>query len=430
MPENNREIEIRSDEVQEIMSHVPNWIIRWGISLFFALICLFIFITYFIKYPDVVEGSVILTTLNPPIKLVTKNAGEINQIYFEDNSSIKKGDIIVTLNNSLSKEAKVYLEKINREIREELQKRTLMSYDMDNSSFVFGNAQVDYSNLVSGVVDYQYLVNENNTAFKIVNLKKQIHNHQMLRSVTEKQFKSSTKQLEQAKEKYISDQLLYEKGVFSKMQFYEEEKQFNIAKNAVNNLEKTTIQHSITLTDLEKQLNDLEFNFEKEKAELLQRIEMSLANIENAIANWELGFQIKSPIDGKLTYLQNLNQNEFVTSGKELFAVVPDNQEYIGQIKIPQTGYGKIEIGQKVRMKFDNYPYQEYGQLNGVVSDISLIANEATYLIKVQLTGGMNSSYDKELTYTPEMSGTAEIITKDLRLMERIFNKFRTILDK
>ncbi len=218
--------------------------------------------------------------------------------------------------------------------------------------------------------------------------------------------------------------------MYSKMQFYQEEKEFNLAKNAVENLEKATIQHAITLTDLEKQLNDLEFNFEKQKGELLQGIEMNLANIENAIANWELDFQIKAPIDGTITYLQSLSQNEFVTSGKELFAIVPNNQDYIGQIKIQQAGYGKIEVGQKVRIKLDNFPYQEYGQLDGAVKEISVIPNEESYLVKVTLLEGVKSSYNKELTYTPEMAGTAEIITKDLRLMERIFNKFRKILDK
>lgn len=430
MPENKEEIEIRSDEVQEIMSHVPNWMIRRGITLFFGLICLFIFITWFIKYPDVVNGSVILTTVEPPIKLVAKNAGEINQLYFEENAVVKKGDLLATLNNSLTKEAKLYLEKINSEIKFELQKGALETYEVANSSFVFGGVQVDYSNLIKGVADYKYLVNENNTQFKIVNLKKQIHNHQMLKSVTQKQLNSSTKQLEQAKEKYNSDKELYKKGVYSKMQFYQEEKEFNLAKNAVENLEKATIQYAITLTDLEKQLNDLEFNFEKQKGELLQGIAMSLANIENAIANWELDFQIKAPIDGTITYLQSLSQNEFVTSGKELFAIVPNNQDYIGQIKIQQAGYGKIEVGQKVRIKLDNFPYQEYGQLDGAVKEISLIPNEESYLVKVTLLEGVKSSYNKELTYTPEMAGTAEIITKDLRLMERIFNKFRKILDK
>ena len=53
MPE-NKEIEIRSDEVQEILSAVPNWMIRWGITLIFGLIIMLVFISWFIKYPDII----------------------------------------------------------------------------------------------------------------------------------------------------------------------------------------------------------------------------------------------------------------------------------------------------------------------------------------------------------------------------------------
>jgi len=62
MPEKIEHIELRSDEVQEIMSYVPNWMIRWGITLIFILIALGIFITWFIKYPDVISGSATLST--------------------------------------------------------------------------------------------------------------------------------------------------------------------------------------------------------------------------------------------------------------------------------------------------------------------------------------------------------------------------------
>jgi HlyD family type I secretion membrane fusion protein len=422
-------IEVRSDEVQEIMSHVPNWMIRWGISLIFVLIVMFLFLSWIIKYPDVIKGTVELTTVEPPIKLVSKNSGEIENIYFTENSDVKKGDVIVTLNNLLTLEAKNKLEIITKEIQQHLSENTLTEYQIVDSSISFGAIQNDYSSLIKSISEYQNLVNENNIAFNIKNLKEQIKNNTILRSVTYQQLNTSKTQLKNAEDKYNSDQSLYKKGVISKMQFYEEEKKYINAKNEVENLKKSAVQNSITITDLEKQLNELEFDYNQKQKTLLQDIKNSLSLINNAVANWDMNYQIKAPINGKLTYIQQLNKNQFIESGKELFAVVPDNQKYIGYVKIPKQGYGKVLKGQKVRMKFDNFPFQEYGQLNGVVSDISLIPNEDKYLIKVQLTNGLMSSYKKELVFTPEMSGAAEIITEDLRLLDRIFNKFRKIFD-
>jgi multidrug efflux pump subunit AcrA (membrane-fusion protein) len=90
----NREVEIRSEEVQEILSHVPNWIIRWGISLIFGIIILFLFLAWLIKYPDVMKGTTTLTTVEPPIKLVAKSAGEIELFQYRENTDLKRGQVI------------------------------------------------------------------------------------------------------------------------------------------------------------------------------------------------------------------------------------------------------------------------------------------------------------------------------------------------
>ena len=87
---NSRINEIRSDEVQEILSHVPNWMIRWGITLIFALIILLVGLSWIIKYPDTIQGSLILTTKEPPIELVSKSSGQISHLFVPNNYQIKK----------------------------------------------------------------------------------------------------------------------------------------------------------------------------------------------------------------------------------------------------------------------------------------------------------------------------------------------------
>jgi multidrug resistance efflux pump len=136
---------------------------------------------------------------------------------------------------------------------------------------------------------------------------------------------------------------------------------------------------------------------------------------------------IVAPFDGKLTYLGNIKPNQFISAGREIFTVVPESQEYIALMKIPKLGYGKVRKNQTVRIKLDNFPFFEFGLLEGKVKEVSLIPNEDMYLVKVKLTNGLQSSYNKKLTFTPEMSGTAEIITEELRLIDRIFNRIRDI---
>ena len=429
MADKEQEIEIRSDEVQEIMSHVPNWMIRWGITLIFSIIVLGLMVSWLIRYPDVISGTVELTTVSPPVKLVSKNAGEIEHIYIQNNNKVNKGDIIISLKNTMNDSAKLELEELCVAIRSHLTHDKISAYNLKKTNHTFGIVHAEYSNLIKSINDYQALVNDGNTSFKIQNIQEQIKNNKRLEAATIKQKVTAKKQFTSATEKFEADQKLYKQGVTSKMKFYEDEKMYINAQKELENFEKSLIQHAITITDLKRQLNELEFSYNKDKKGLQQAIEYNVSFIENALKNWRLNYQISAQTNGTLSYIETLNENKFIEAGKTLFAIIPDNQEYLGYVKVPKTGYGKIKKGQMVRIKLDNFPHHEYGQINGTVEDISLISSEDQYLIKIHLSNGLISSYNKSIEFTPEMSGTAEIITENLRLTDRIFNSIRKIFD-
>ena len=64
------DINIRSEEVQDIMSKIPNRLIRHGLAGMFALILMGIFLSWFIKYPEMIKGKMILTTTVEPVRIV------------------------------------------------------------------------------------------------------------------------------------------------------------------------------------------------------------------------------------------------------------------------------------------------------------------------------------------------------------------------
>jgi hypothetical protein len=80
-------------------------------------------------------------------------------------------------------------------------------------------------------------------------------------------------------------------------------------------------------------------------------------------------------------------------------------------------------VGQDVIIKLDNFPYQEFGSLDGTVTSISSVPKENNYLVEVSLTDRTN--YDSRIDLKQEMQGTGDIITQDKRLFEKIFNQFR-----
>ncbi|WP_448635136.1 hypothetical protein [Pedobacter panaciterrae] len=77
----------------------------------------------------------------------------------------------------------------------------------------------------------------------------------------------------------------------------------------------------------------------------------------------------------------------------------------------------------------ENYPYQEYGIVEGRVQNISLTPDaKGNYYVDVILPKGLKTSHYKSLIFDKELKGKAEIVTQDLRLIERVFYQFRKLL--
>ncbi len=74
------DIEIRSDEVQEILGTPPGWLVRWGTILGLFALLLLGWGSYFYKYPDVVQVDIVISSKEPPRKLVTEKSGFIQEI--------------------------------------------------------------------------------------------------------------------------------------------------------------------------------------------------------------------------------------------------------------------------------------------------------------------------------------------------------------
>ena len=50
--------------------------------------------------------------------------------------------------------------------------------------------------------------------------------------------------------------------------------------------------------------------------------------------------------------------------------------------------------------------------------------------VEVEFPDGLKTNYGKQLEFSQEMQGTAEIITEDVRLLERFFNPIKSLLKK
>lgn len=98
-------------------------------------------------------------------------------------------------------------------------------------------------------------------------------------------------------------------------------------------------------------------------------------------------------------------------------------------IKMKTTNSGKVATGQKVLIKLDNYRYQEYGIIEGKVQNISLTPDkDGNYYVDIIIPKDLKTTYNKQLPFDKELKGNADIVTQDLRLIERFFYQIRKLL--
>lgn len=76
----------------------------------------------------------------------------------------------------------------------------------------------------------------------------------------------------------------------------------------------------------------------------------------------------------------------------------------------------------------------EFGILKGTIQSISLVPIQteegAIYTAEVEIQDSLISNYGKHLKFSQQMTGSAEIITDDIRLLERFFNPMKSIWKK
>lgn len=105
MPDNTQNLELRSEEIQEIIGHVPNWIIRYGITVLLSILLLFLMTSYIISYPEVTQAKVMINTTVQPKKVSWFNFPPLEyKVCVTDSQLVKAGDTLLVETNTQNNE--------------------------------------------------------------------------------------------------------------------------------------------------------------------------------------------------------------------------------------------------------------------------------------------------------------------------------------
>lgn len=424
-----KDIELRCEEVQEILTRPPHALVKWGITAFFSVLALFFIGGCFFKYPDVVSAQITVTTEHPPVWIVARGSGKIKEVYGKDRERIEAGKIIAVLENPAETEDVLLLE-------EALQDFCLTDSCVHGILFpehlALGSIQAVYATFIKSLTDYRNFLSLDLYEQKIEATRKELQEYRNYIVHLKRQAELDKEQVRIAETVHSREKKLFGEGLTAQSD-YEEAKQVFLNRQQGQEQMMTSLS-SAKIQEAQLQQNILEIRMERsrEANSLGTALKAVYNELQVSIEDWKMTYLFISPAGGILSYNNVWQKNQNVNSGDKVFSIVASQTgDIIGKIKLPVNGSGKVKSGQRVNISVTGYPYMEFGFLTGTVVSVSLLTDsDSMYTVTVSLPQDLCTSYGKVLDFNGELTGTAEVMTDERSITGRLLEPLRYLWEK
>ena len=425
---NHNEIELRSEEVQDILTKIPHWIIRWGSLVVLIILLLLFLVSWMVKYPDIITTEITITTQIPPEKLVAKTSGKIQAILIDDKAIVNENTPLAVIENAANYKAVFLLKSITDTI------------SLSNSKFPFEKLQAAQLGEIENsfaMFQKEYIASELNKQLQPYKVESSAQNFEAKQLRERLQLLEGQKEINQTELLLLKKDVeryekLFKKGVISAQEIEKQRLIYLQAEKNYKSLLSSISQLKSSINELNRNSKTTIINESTTFINLERSVMQSFYQLKKAIKDWELNYVFRSSVKGTVSFLQIWSENQTINAGENMFAIIPSTEKgYIGKVKAVAQNSGKLQIGQKVNIRLANYPDREFGVIEGKLKTISLTPDkEGNLLLDIELPNGLQTSYKKQINFQQEMTGTADIITEDLRLLERLLYQFRDIFKR
>lgn len=420
-------VELRSESVQDILTQPPHWMIRWGNTTIFIILLMVLIMSYFIKYPEFISAPIIVTSQNPPEKIEARTNTKIEKILIKNGQEVEIGQTLFVLQSTTNYKDALKL----KDIIDSISANQLSSFPInETSNFRLGELQSDYNAFIKAFRDEQLFKRLKPYSPENLAANQSLLEYRSRISTLKQQLNLENVKFDLSKKNFQRSETLFDQGVISKMELENEKIKYLQAEQNLKNLNISLSQMEEGINNLNKTKSGVAINTEKDKINYNSQSLQLFEQLRKSLKQWEQTYLLVSSINGVVSYQQFWGENQFIKSGDIVLSILPkDKEALVGRMYVPSVNSGKVIPGEKVLIKLDNYRFQEYGIVEGKVQNISLSPNEkGNYYVDVILPKGLKTSYNKQLPFDKELKGSAEIVTEDLRLIERFFYQIRKLL--
>ncbi|EZQ04672.1 HlyD family secretion protein [Acinetobacter sp. Ver3] len=385
------------------------------VATFTVLLVSFIFFGSYTKRTSV-KGLLIPNT--GLIRVYSAEGGAVSEKFVKEGQLVEKGTPLIALKMTRYNSTGNYNESVQQQI--ELKKQSLDTEknklkDLHLNSVQQLNAEIQSIRL--DLIKLDGLIAEQSQRLALAQ-----ENAHRYRDLKDKEY-ISIEEYQLKQDNYISLKVA--------LQSYEREKNTKQAELENKLLAQqglaSKLESELTLVDRQLASNQQEFLENKARDSLL----------------------LQANATGKIASI-NAEVGQFISPNIPVMNIVPTPSYLEAHLFVPSSAIGFIRTGQTVKLRFQAYPYQKFGQGEGVIHSISattmnpqeltnlgelsqgvtLNQSEPVYLVKVKLKQQFVKAYGESKPLKVGMAFDADIMQEKRKLYEWVLEPLYSITGK
>lgn len=404
------------------------------VNIFIAIVLLLCFIVLFgmllINKPDIVEGNFRLVSTNQPYTLTAPSTGEII-IITKESCEVNINQSLAYIKNTVSLDEISLLDSIiNLNSYADIYKNINLLNSVEKLgelSQALGEFKLALFNLCNLETDRIYHINR-------VQIYTILQSIQQSNKIKNNLLNIEQKNLDIYNSEHQEYSILFSKNAIIKTNYNETHKNFLLQKERILQLQADIISLKQQEADAGSKLCLLELENKKNIENLNLAVINSLNILKANIESWKNTYLIRSPTNGLLEFSNFIETGHIVAKGMEVMKILPLDKTLKGLVYFPSQGANEIKNNSKVKLFLDSYSEFNDGYLVGNIYDISSSASinqegVSFYWAKIEIDFNKQPFFKGQFRFVHDMTGKADIVVKDKRLILQIFNWLNNMLN-
>ncbi len=416
-------------EMEQIIGAMPSRIWQRGLLWVLFLLMIFLLLAYFVRYPDVVEVPVYLTSEEPVVEVINPFAAVLDTVLVKEGQRVEKDDILAYFRSQERRESILQLEMFLKRLDTLQHPGGIVSLnfpDLDDIGSLKGESGA-LEMAMEQLAD-QYLS---------MNIDRQIQSLRTERQLVENLSFSIQQQIDKIQEEvslaeknYRDFEALFQSGAASEIEKDAAKTSWLGLQRMQESKKAEILQNQVNLNRVSAQINALQQTQQLQLKDYVNQVHQKRSVLAGLVEEWKATYLLRTPVKGEVVFPTRRFSGQFIQAETRVFGISDSRKdlEVLAFGQLSGTGVGKVKKDLEVFIRLQSFPYKQFGELEGRVGHIADLPIRETghvfYEVEIRLPNQLQTNFEKQLSFREGLPGTARIITEDRSLLGRFLEVF------